>query len=146
MSLKTISDSPIQHCRVKEFFRFRGRLRRRAYWGRVACLYAVLLLAYAGLDQWVYYQANKEDYAILIMRLVLAGVFLLLIIQTVKRLHDTNLAGGWWVLLMVPIVGTVFSAALPLVDGTVGANRFGPDPKKRQPYTPPVSVDTGTTP
>jgi uncharacterized membrane protein YhaH (DUF805 family) len=119
---------------VKEFFMFRGRLRRRAYWGRVAGLYSALLLAYAGLDRWVQHRADQEDLAILVMAVLLIGISLLVIVQTVKRLHDTNLAGWWWLLLIVPIVGNLFGAGIPLVDGTAGPNRFGPDPKKRQAY------------
>jgi uncharacterized membrane protein YhaH (DUF805 family) len=99
----------------------------------------MLLLAYAGLDYWVQYQADNEGYAILIMVPLLLFISLLVVIQTVKRLHDTNLAGWWWLLLLVPVVGNLFGAGIPLVDGTAGPNRFGPDPKKRRGYAPPTS-------
>lgn len=90
----------------------------------------------------MYYQADKEAYAILLMVLVLITVTLLSIIQTVKRLHDTNLVGWWWWLLVVPIVGNLFGVGISLVDGTTGPNRFGPDPKKRRAYIPPTATDT----
>lgn len=120
---------------------FRGRLRRRTYWGRMSGLYAALVAAYAGLDQWVRYQADQEVFATLIMVLVLISVILLLIIQTVKRLHDTNLTGWWWWLLLVPILGNLFGVGIPLVDGTAGSNRFGPDPKNRRAYDPLTGND-----
>ncbi|WP_394334636.1 DUF805 domain-containing protein [Hymenobacter roseosalivarius] len=119
---------------------FRGRLRRRAFWGRVTCLYAVLLVAYASLDLLVYYQADKKEQAVLALVLMVVITTALVIIQTVKRLHDTNLTGWWWWLLVVPIVGNLFAVGIPLVDGTAGPNRFGPDLKKRPAYAPCLSA------
>ncbi|HTN13930.1 MAG TPA: DUF805 domain-containing protein [Sphingomonadaceae bacterium] len=57
---------------------------------------------------------------------------------TVRRLHDRNLS-GWWYLGMivasfVPLVGLLAGLAFLVVmflDGTPGPNRFGPDPKGR---------------
>ncbi|WP_133271417.1 DUF805 domain-containing protein [Hymenobacter radiodurans] len=119
---------------------FRGRLRRRAFWGRVAALYTGFLLTYAGLDWWVYHQSDKKDYAMLALVFLLVVTTALVVVQTVKRLHDTNLIGWWW-LLVVPIIGNLFGAGIPLVDGTAGPNRFGPDPKKRLAYSPPANAE-----
>ena len=70
--------------------------------------------------------------------LVLTGyvVFSLLnfvpsIAVTVRRLHDIDRSGWWYLLIFVPFVGP-FAGILLIVwftsRGTAGENRFGPDP------------------
>jgi uncharacterized membrane protein YhaH (DUF805 family) len=71
----------------------------------------------------------------------LLGLFGLAIIipsiaVVVRRLHDRDMS-GWWYLgfilaSMIPIVGIIAGIAMQvllLLPGTVGPNRFGPDPK-----------------
>lgn len=55
---------------------------------------------------------------------------------TVRRLHDRDMSGWWYLGLVVagaiPLVGFVASIALlvlMVLPGTDGGNRFGPDPK-----------------
>ncbi len=46
----------------------------------------------------------------------------------VRRLHDID-KSGWWVLLwFVPIIGWLFLLIWHCTKGTLGPNRFGPDP------------------
>lgn len=53
------------------------------------------------------------------------------VICAIRRIHDLDMA-GWWVLIMlVPYLGGAAVLGMCLVKGTVGPNRFGPDP-----YTP----------
>jgi uncharacterized membrane protein YhaH (DUF805 family) len=52
------------------------------------------------------------------------GIPLIIVILTIRRLHDMN-ASGWWALtVVVPFVTLLFLA----IRGTPGANRFGPPP------------------
>lgn len=46
---------------------------------------------------------------------------------TIRRLHDTDRT-GWWVLLLVTIVGVFVVIYWECCRGTPGSNRFGPDP------------------
>ncbi|AHJ99502.1 hypothetical protein Hsw_3907 [Hymenobacter swuensis DY53] len=85
--------------------------------------------------------AADPDLAELLSYLLLLVASALVIVQTVKRLHDTGLSGWWWWLLIVPWAGNAFGIGIPLVDGTSGANRFGPDPKRRPGVSPPEVVD-----
>lgn len=53
---------------------------------------------------------------------------------TVRRLHDTDRSGWWYLLTVIPIVSYVGSIVLlvfTLLDGTPRQNRYGPDPKRR---------------
>ncbi|MCA8833098.1 DUF805 domain-containing protein [Hymenobacter pini] len=125
---------------MKEFFLFRGRLRRRAYWGRVLGIYGVSFGLYAVLCRLVLLRSTDVDTAELLAVLLLLTATFLMIVQTVKRLHDTGLSGWWWWLLMVPWLGNAFSIGIPLVNGTSGPNRFGPDPKGRPGLVPVLPV------
>ena len=64
------------------------------------------------------------------------GVLLPTIAVSVRRLHDRDMSGWWYlgfmVLSIVPFVGFIASIAFLVImclPGTLGGNRFGPDPK-----------------
>jgi uncharacterized membrane protein YhaH (DUF805 family) len=71
------------------------------------------------------------------------AVFIPSIAVTVRRLHDRDMSGWWYLGLAVagllPVVGFLASIALivlMVLPGTQGANRFGADPK--DPYAEDV--------
>ena len=50
---------------------------------------------------------------------------------TFRRLHDTD-RSAWWILVgLIPFLGALALLVFYCLDGTPGANRFGPDPKGR---------------
>ncbi len=64
--------------------------------------------------------------------------FIPAIAVTVRRLHDRNMSGWWYLgiflLSLIPLVGLLASLGFLVImflDGTPGPNRFGPDPKGR---------------
>ncbi len=63
------------------------------------------------------------------------------IIQTIKRFHDLNMEGTSYFLLFVPLYNIYILFRLFFEEGTIGTNRFGPDPKPRPIYTPPANED-----
>ncbi len=46
----------------------------------------------------------------------------------VRRLHDTERIGWWWLIALIPFVGAIVLLVFMVIPGTRGANRFGPDP------------------
>ena len=45
---------------------------------------------------------------------------------TVKRLHDIDLSGWWYLLFMIPFIGIVFALVIcGFMPGTKGENRYG---------------------
>jgi uncharacterized membrane protein YhaH (DUF805 family) len=48
---------------------------------------------------------------------------------TVRRLHDTDRSGWWYLLVFLPVIGGLVILVFMLLDGTPGSNRFGPNPK-----------------
>ena len=47
---------------------------------------------------------------------------------TVRRCHDLNLSGFYVLLCAIPVINVLFSIYLLFAKGTIGWNRFGPDP------------------
>lgn len=47
---------------------------------------------------------------------------------SVRRLHDRDMSGWWLLATLLPYLGTALGAAFMAGRGSIGANRFGPDP------------------
>lgn len=70
------------------------------------------------------------------MPVIIAAILSIIYFMTqlslsVRRLHDTDRSGWWYLLAIIPLVGFVWLFVLFCFDGTKGKNRFGADPKKR---------------
>lgn len=65
---------------------------------------------------------------------LLSGIYTVAIIipsiaVQVRRLHDTNLSGFWFLLCLIPFVGGIALIILYVRDSTPGENKYGPNPK-----------------
>ncbi|MGZ0654440.1 DUF805 domain-containing protein [Coraliomargarita sp. W4R72] len=64
---------------------------------------------------------------------VFAGVYGVLVAipgwaVTVRRLHDTNRSGWWWLLMLLPAIGPLILLLFTVQEGTDGENEYGLDP------------------
>lgn len=64
---------------------------------------------------------------------ILSGIFSLAVFVptiavSVRRLHDTDRTGWWYLLVFVPLIGIIVLIVWWATKGTDGPNRFGPDP------------------
>ena len=50
------------------------------------------------------------------------------IILCIRRLHDRNMRGWWYLMILIPLLGIIALLVLWCLKGTTGYNRFGPDP------------------
>lgn len=48
-----------------------------------------------------------------------------------RRLHDTGRSGWWWLILFIPLVGTIILLTFLAEDSQRGSNLYGPNPKAR---------------
>ncbi|MBF9222533.1 DUF805 domain-containing protein [Hymenobacter ruricola] len=110
------------------FFTANGRLRRRDYFFRVLGLNALVFGIYAvpGL----LYKADVPPGVALASLAGIAAVLYLTVVQSLLRLHDLDLRGWWFLVAFLPVVSYVLGAGMQLVQGTIGPNRFGLDPKR----------------
>jgi len=65
------------------------------------------------------------------MSVFVLGSIIPSIAVTVRRFHDQNLSGWMYLLGFIPSIGGIIVWVFMCLDGTVGPNRFGHDPKGR---------------
>ena len=53
---------------------------------------------------------------------------------TVRRLHDVGKSGWMYLIIMVPLIGPFWFLYLLCKKGEEGRNKWGPDPRLRDPY------------
>lgn len=129
-----------------KYAQFDGRARRREFWlFLLAYLIAFVVLAVIDLglggtgdvvDDLGQGGSRSEELVALAYLLVTAAFLVPSIAVQARRLHDINRTGWWTLLGLIPFFGAVALMCFSVVRGTVGENRFGPDPKAA---TPPAS-------
>jgi uncharacterized membrane protein YhaH (DUF805 family) len=101
----------------------RGRIGRMTWWATLAVV--ALLKAFAEHSQGVH------DTGVAFLGLVSAVLCLWLVISSgVKRLHDLDRSGWWFMLCAIPIVGqVVMTIWLGFFSGTLKPNQYGEPPR-----------------
>lgn len=139
-------------------FSFVGRARRRDYW--LWCLWCAIFQVVLAILIWALYSRElmAKGSSVFWLWMVAAGLFqfLMMIPMCVCRLHDVGMSGWWLVLLWVGcwipglniVAGIASFVIFGCLDGTVGPNRFGDDPRRRQVWvaSPNVVVAPVTRP
>ncbi|MES3030408.1 MAG: DUF805 domain-containing protein [Pseudomonadota bacterium] len=134
---------------IRKYADFSGRARRKEFWLfallvlLIEIVFMALLSAVGGQDLLMGYPASANvpmNGAVMAVALAHFAVMLALLVPslavTFRRLHDTN-RKGWWILIsFIPLIGALVLFVFYLLDGTPGANRFGPDPKQRSELEP----------
>ena len=106
---------------------FSGRSRRKEFWGfALICVLGGIALVIADVALGTY---NPESGLGL-----LSGLFTLVLLVpsvavTVRRLHDIDRSGWWYLIGFIPLLGGIVLLVFSLRDGTPGSNRFGESPK-----------------
>lgn len=109
---------------------FGGRATRAEYW--YYYLFIVLLSIAAGVvavfamtpERLLAFEAQMTRPAFAIgsfLAFTLPGWSLL-----IRRLHDIDRSGFWWLIAFVPVIGALVLLVFMVLPGTDGANRFGP--------------------
>lgn len=131
----------VRVCLKEKYVTFSGRASRSEYWWFLLATFLIpALLAGIGfllMDFDTGQPSTLSMIAFSLAGLFYLGVILPMIAVAVRRFHDVNLSGWWYLggLLagMIPYVGILASIAMFVVTvlrGTDGENRFGPDPLK----------------
>ena len=122
---------------LRKYADFRGRARRSEYW--LFTLFTILVQLAASLL--ISLTGGGEDpFANPLSTIIACAYFLFLLYLFVpsvavgfRRLHDTNRSAWWLLINLLPFLGWLVFLIFTLLDGTPGDNRFGPDPKGRDP-------------
>jgi len=112
---------------LSKYATFSGRAPRSEYW------WFALFITLVYLAFMVFAQVMGEDSAIVGIAAIPFVIFVFAIIipsiaVSVRRLHDLDQSGWFFLLALIPVVGSLGLAIWFCFKGTEGANRFGPDP------------------
>ncbi len=111
-------------------FSFRGRMRRTTYFFQ-SLGFSVgisLLMVIIGFFSGFVFGADSVISLVAIVLLSIAST-VILAFPFVKRLHDLNLSAWFFWISIVPIVNILFGLYVLFGRGTVGPNKYGPDPR-----------------
>jgi uncharacterized membrane protein YhaH (DUF805 family) len=109
----------------RNYIGFRGRAARSEYWYWVLFIFLLQIVAWLiDMTLFGFNTTGVNPIGVLVsLATLLPGIAL-----SVRRLHDIDRL-GWWVLLgLIPVIGWIVLIYWACLRGTVGANRFGPDP------------------
>jgi uncharacterized membrane protein YhaH (DUF805 family) len=112
---------------LKKYAVFSGRARRKEYW--MFYLFN-MIFAFAAiiLDMILGTASDRIGYGFFYMIYMLA-VFLPSLGLSVRRLHDVEKSGWFFLIGLIPLIGAIWLFVLTCTNGTVGINKYGPDPK-----------------
>jgi len=112
---------------LKKYAVFTGRARRKEYWF-FYLFYIIFLFVLMFIDGMMGTLSETGGMGILSLLFILA-LFIPSLAVTIRRLHDTDRAGWWFLIAFVPLIGGIWLLVLMVLDGTPGQNQYGPDPK-----------------
>jgi len=126
----------VQTCVKQKYAAFSGRASRSEYWwfflftvlgGIVLSLIDGVLGTTIGYNQIIAGKIVHQEIGIIDALFQLA-MLVPAIAVSVRRLHDTDRSGWFYLLILVPIIGPVVLIVFFIQQGTNGGNRFGDDP------------------
>lgn len=110
-------------------FDYKGRSSRSEFWWFQLGLF---LFATLSLTIIAFVDALDTDLGYLASSLLFLSYYVFVqycsIILCIRRLHDRNMRGWWYLLILIPLLGPIALFVLWCLKGTTGYNRFGPDP------------------
>lgn len=130
----------VSTCLTAKYATFEGRAARSEYW-YFSLFYLLVLLAFGALGYVLGGGSNfrsgnlRAFLPFLPLIIVVLAMMIPTIAVTVRRLHDRDMSGWWYLgfvaLSFIPVVGKLINLAtlvLYALKGTAGPNRFGRDP------------------
>ena len=108
------------------FTSFDGRINRAKFWAGVGVLFAIGIVAQI-IDA-LLGTTGESGLGIVGVIVMLASIYPALALYA-KRWHDRDKSGWWSLIALVPIIGAIWLLVeLGILEGTRGANQYGPDP------------------
>lgn len=125
---------------LRKYAQFDGRARRSEFWlfwlflVIVQIVFNVLVMTIAGGTMT---PGAPPAGPVMGLYMLLGGFGLAVLVPSLavafRRLHDTNRSAWWLFIALIPVIGALVLIVFYLLDGTPGPNRFGEDPKGREP-------------
>ncbi len=117
----------IQTC-LSKYATFSGRAARSEYWWFYLFIFLVfVVLVLLDMTLFGFDPEDPTDIPV-IAGLGLLALFLPTLAAVVRRLHDTDRSGWWYLISFIPLIGGLVLLYFLVSKGTEGPNRFGPNP------------------
>lgn len=113
----------------KRFLDFKGRSTRSEFWWPIITIYIITFVTVLSVSA----ISSPEPWSNLILLLWVVINILPAVAISVRRLHDMN-ATGWWYLLNFVFFGGVILLIWFCYSGTVGDNKYGKDPHQKMSF------------
>lgn len=112
---------------MENYANFSGRARRSEYWyftlfNIIFVILAMTLDSVLGLN--FAPLPYGPIYGLYTLAMLIPGIAV-----AVRRLHDVNKSGWFFLIALVPLIGGIWLLILFCSEGTKGANNYGTDPK-----------------
>lgn len=120
---------------TSNYANFRGRARRKEYWGYYL-FWTILLAIFSGIAIYFDVQTGSlDDYGddvpiatIGVVALFFLATFIPGLAMTIRRQHDIGLSGWFYLLVLVPYVGGLIIFVFTLIPSQKHDNKWGPVP------------------
>ena len=112
---------------LRRYSDFNGRSRRSEFFSiltLVSFLFFLMLLNYRFLEE----GHSMTDFIGFLINALICGLLIPMLAALVRRLHDIDKEGRNIFVVILPVVGHIVLFMWCCRPGTVGDNRFGPDP------------------
>ena len=109
---------------IKKYAVFNGRAARPEFWWFALCnviIFAVIYIVVGIIAGRTTGQAVGDVYSLAVL-LPTLGV-------GIRRLHDTNRTGWWYLLVFIPLIGGIVLIVFWAMAGDPGPNNYGPNPQ-----------------
>lgn len=121
---------------LKKYDTFDGRAHRREFWmfTLIQSLIQISLMIFSSFASAVAVKENPKSFTA--FALIIWGIDIIYnlatlvpaLAVTIRRFHDTNRSGWYWLINFIPIIGWVVVIYFLAQDGDDGENKYGPDP------------------
>jgi uncharacterized membrane protein YhaH (DUF805 family) len=112
---------------LRKYAVFAGRARRKEYW--IFGLIHGLIIFALSYPHILTSAVDSESHLGQIQMLYLLATFIPLVAVSVRRLHDTNRSGWWFLMYLIPLANLILFFLFMTENSQPGENRYGPNPK-----------------
>lgn len=115
---------------IKKYAVFQGRARRSEYW-LFALFNGIVGMLISGASSLCSFLGSQYGGLVVfgIYFVYILFVFLPSLAVSVRRLHDTGHSGAHYLLILIPVIGSIILLVYFCRDSDPGDNQYGPNPK-----------------
>lgn len=125
----------ILECITTKYAKSNGRAGRKQFWlFLVAYFFTMMVVGALDVVLGTYDVFNSLGLLGVVFWLSMVIPY---IAVSIRRLHDTNRSGWWFLIGFIPVIGPIWFLVLMVLAGTGGDNRFGPPPFTKLTFPPP---------